>query len=116
MAFYNVNKGIGRETEFKGFSGTYIYYLAGVALGSFFLFIILYFIGLPNLVALILVVTIFLVSTLMLYRTNKKHGLNGLAQQSAKKRRKGAIQASVSPFTKIPRSHKPNADGALGER
>lgn len=109
MAFYSVNKGIGRETEFKGFSGTYIYYLAAIALGSFFLFITLYFIGLPNLVALILVVTLFGVSTLWLYRINKKHGLFGMAQQAAKRRRKGAIQASVSPFTQIPHSHKADA-------
>ena len=104
MAFYNVNKGIGKETEFRGFQGTYIYYLAGVALGSFFLFITLYFIGVPNLVAVFIVVGVFAGTTLWLYRLNRKFGLHGLSQRAAKRRRPKSVQSSVSPFRNIPRS------------
>ena len=103
MALYNVNKGIGKETEFRGFQGTYIYYLAGLALGSFLLFIILYFIGVPNLVGVVGVVAFFAGATLWLFRLNKKHGLHGLSQRNAKKRRPKAIQASVGPFRNIPK-------------
>lgn len=104
MAYYSINKGIGKETEFRGFQGAYIYYLAAVALGSFFLFIGLYFIGVPNIVALIIVVAAFAGITLWLYRLNRKYGLHGLSQKAARKRRPKSVRAAVTPFRRIPTS------------
>lgn len=101
MAVYATNKGIGKETEFKGFQGTYIYYLAGIALGSFFLFIVLHFVGIPDLISIIAVIAIFFFSIIRLYQTNKKYGLHGLSQKGAKSRRPKQIKAEIAPFKSL---------------
>src|ERR1700712_3246424 len=105
MPVYITNKGIGKETEFKGFHGNYIYYMAGVALGSFFLFIFLYLIGIPALISTLVVVIVFFAGITYLYRLNKKYGLHGLVQRRAKERRPKYINAQVSPFMRINTDH-----------
>jgi hypothetical protein len=101
MASYTTNKGIGKETEFKGFQAHYIYYLAAVCLGSFMLFIILYFIGIPAIIGVIIVILSFFLTTVYLYRLNKKYGLYGLAQKRAKAKRPHYIKAGISCFKNI---------------
>ena len=110
MASYTTNKGIGKETEFKGFQAHYIYYLAAVCLGSFILFIILYFIGISAIIGVIVVILLFLLSTFYLYRLNKKYGLHGLAQQRAKAKRPTYIKAGISCFKKIATSRAVNEE------
>lgn len=108
MPSYTTNKGIGKETEFKGFQAHYIYYLAAICLGSFLLFIILYFIGIPAIIGLMVVIILFFVCIIRIYRLNKKYGLHGLAQKRAKNKRPGYIKAQISCFKNIKTSHAEN--------
>ena len=105
MPSYTTNKGIGKETEFKGFQAHYIYYFAAICLGSFLLFIILYFIGIPAIIGVMIVIVLFFVCTIRTYRLNKKYGLHGLSQKRAKQKRPSYIKAQVSCFKNIKTCH-----------
>lgn len=76
---YPINKGVGKAVEFYGLQAQYIWYLFGGLVANFILFAIIYFIGVPPLMA----VGIFLVSTgvicFYIFSMGKKHGEHGLS-------------------------------------
>lgn len=45
MGEYQVNKGVGREVEFKGLTAQYLFIFAGGLLGVFILFVVMYMAG-----------------------------------------------------------------------
>ncbi len=45
MARYEINKGIGRNPEFKGLKSQYLFLFAGGLLGIFILFVVMYMAG-----------------------------------------------------------------------
>ena len=52
MAWYNINKGIGKQVEFKGLRAQYLFIFAGGLLGVFILFVAMYLLGVPTAVCI----------------------------------------------------------------
>src|ERR1017187_440478 len=89
---YNINKGVNRSIEFKGFKAQYIIYLAAGMVSLLLLFAILYVCGLNIYlcVAIILPAGIGLVLTVQ--KLSKKYGEHGLLKKIAQKRLPGSIR------------------------
>lgn len=82
---YAINKGIGSSVEFQGLKAQYLFIFAGGLLGIFIFVIMLYMIGVYNIVCIVLGV---LLSTLLVWHTfslNKKYGAHGLMKVQAVK-------------------------------
>lgn len=47
---YNVNKGIGRPAEFKGLKAGYLFLFVGGLLAVFIITVVIYMIGLPQMI------------------------------------------------------------------
>lgn len=52
MAEYMINKGVGKQVEFKGLRAQYVFIFAGGLLGVFVLFVVLYMMGVPPVVCI----------------------------------------------------------------
>lgn len=50
MAEYSINKGIGKPAEFKGLKSQYLFIFAGGLLGVFIIFVIMYMIGISQVI------------------------------------------------------------------
>ena len=83
---YVINKGVNRPIEFKGLKAQYIYYLAGGLAFLLVLFSLLYIMGLP--VYLVLVLILFMGGGLFygVNRLNQLYGEYGLMKRAAHKR------------------------------
>ena len=53
MAVFEINKGVGRSVEFKGLKAQYLFIFAGGLLATFIVVVILYMIGVNQLVCLL---------------------------------------------------------------
>ncbi|MBR8758717.1 DUF4133 domain-containing protein [Porphyromonas levii] len=83
MAEWEINKGVGRSVEFKGLKAQYLFLFAGGLLGTFIVVVILYLIGVNQIVCLgigILGATIVVWQT---FAMNRKYGQYGLMKRSA---------------------------------
>lgn len=52
MAEYSINKGIGKPAEFKGLKSQYLFIFAGGLLSVFIVFVIMYMIGISQVVCI----------------------------------------------------------------
>lgn len=52
MAEYQVNKGVGREVEFKGLTAQYLFIFAGGLLAVFIVFVVMYMVGINQTVCI----------------------------------------------------------------
>ena len=52
MAEYSINKGIGKPAEFKGLKSQYLFIFAGGLLGVFIVFVIMYMIGISQIICI----------------------------------------------------------------
>lgn len=85
MASYEINKGVGRSVEFKGLKAQYLFFFAGGLLATFIVVVILFMIGVGQLLCLMVGI---LGGTLIVWKTfsmNKKYGEHGLMKLSARK-------------------------------
>lgn len=85
MASYEINKGVGRSVEFKGLKAQYLFFFAGGLLAMFIVVVILFMIGVGQLLCLMVGI---LGGTLIVWKTfsmNKKYGEHGLMKLSARK-------------------------------
>lgn len=85
MAEYSINKGIGRPAEFKGLKSQYLFIFAGGLLSVFIVFVIMYMIGIPQIVCIgfgIISAGTLVWSTFYL---NEKYGEHGLMKLQATK-------------------------------
>lgn len=80
---YKINRGINKPIEFKGLKAQYIAYLAAGLVGLLLLFAILYLIGIPTLVILLLIGTCGFVLVNYLYKYSRKYGPYGLMKEGA---------------------------------
>lgn len=83
---FEINKGIGRTVEFKGLKSQYLFLFAGGLLGTFIIVVILYLLGVSQILCIALGV---LGATLIVWQTfslNAKYGTYGLMKLSAVKR------------------------------
>lgn len=83
MAEYSINKGIGRSAEFKGLKSQYLFIFAGGLLGVFVLFVVMYMIGIDQMVCIISGVVLASVLVWGTFHLNEKYGEHGLLKLQA---------------------------------
>lgn len=54
MAEWEINKGVGRSVEFKGLKAQYLFLFAGGLLGTFIAVVVLYLLGVNQVVCLVI--------------------------------------------------------------
>lgn len=83
MAEYSINKGIGRNAEFKGLKSQYLFIFAGGLLGIFVVFVVMYMIGIGQLVCIVFGVVCASVLVWGTFYLNDKYGEYGLLKLQA---------------------------------
>ena len=81
MASWEINKGVGRTVEFKGLKAQYLFLLAGGLLATFIVVVVLYLLGVSQLLCLGIGV---LGASLLVWQTfsmNRKYGEHGLMKR-----------------------------------
>ena len=84
MAAFSINKGIGKSVEFKGLKAQYLFIFVGGLLAIFIVTVILYMVGVSQVVSIIVGVV---GATFLVWQTfslNAKYGEYGLMKRSAK--------------------------------
>ena len=84
MANFSINKGIGKSVEFKGLKAQYLFIFVGGLLGIFIITVILYMIGVSQVISIGFGVV---GATLLVWQTfalNAKYGEHGMMKHSAK--------------------------------
>ena len=84
---YEINRGIGREVEFRGLTSLYLFLFAGGLLAAFLLVVVLHLCGVPQSVY---IVSGIVTATFVVFGTfylNRKYGRWGLMKSSASRRR-----------------------------
>ena len=83
MVQYSMNKGIGRNPEFKGLKSQYLFIFVGGLLGLFVLFVIMYTIGIDQWICIGFGVTAASVLVWGTFHLNTKYGEHGLMKLQA---------------------------------
>lgn len=83
---YKINKGINQSIEFKGLKAQYIWYLGGGVVGLLILYSLMYIIGLPTVVCLVVICISGVLLVMKVYRMSHKYGEHGLMKELARKR------------------------------
>lgn len=81
MASWEINKGVGRTVEFKGLKAQYLFFFAGGLLATFIVVVVLYLLGVSQLLCLGICV---LGASLLVWQTfamNRKYGEHGLMKR-----------------------------------
>ena len=82
-----INKGIGRNVEFKGLESQYLFIFCGGLLAVFVVFVILYMAGVSQWVCIGLGVTAASAVVWLTFRLNAKYGEHGLMKLGAARMR-----------------------------
>jgi len=82
---YNINKGIGKSVEFKGLKSQYLFIFAGGLLAVFVLFVILYMIGIDQMICIGFGVIAASALVWLTFNLNAKYGEHGLMKLGAKR-------------------------------
>lgn len=80
---YIINKGVNNAIEFKGLKAQYIAYLAAGLLVLLLLFALMYFIGIPTAICLLIVITAGTGLFVFVMRYSTKYGEYGLMKEAA---------------------------------
>ena len=80
---FEINKGIGRNVEFKGLESQYLFVFAAGLLAVFVVFVILYMAGVNRWFCIALCVVSATGITLGVFRLNRKYGPHGLMKLAA---------------------------------
>ncbi|MBX2951701.1 MAG: DUF4133 domain-containing protein [Leadbetterella sp.] len=91
-SIYKINKGINQSIEFRGLKAQYIWYLGGGMVALLVLFAILYFIGIPSLICVGVVVVSGAGMIMQIYSMSSKYGEHGLMKKMAARRVPRAIR------------------------
>ena len=83
MAEYPINKGIGRNPEFKGLKSQYLFIFAGGLLGVFVLFVIMYMMGIGQWICIGFGVVSGCALVMATFRLNARYGEHGLMKLQA---------------------------------
>ena len=75
MAEYPINKGVGRQVEFKGLRAQYLFLFAGGLLAVFILVVVLYMGGVDQVACLVAGVGLGGALVALTFRLNRKYGL-----------------------------------------
>jgi hypothetical protein len=94
MPVYQINKGINKPIEFKGLKAQYIGYLGGGLVGLLVLFAIIYIIGFPVYLCIILISLLGSGLFMQVYKLSHKYGQHGLMKRSARSYLPGYLKFS----------------------
>lgn len=83
MAEYSINKGIGKPAEFKGLKSQYLFIFAGGLLGVFIVFVIMYMIGISQMICIAFGVVTAGTLVWGTFFLNDKYGEYGLMKMQA---------------------------------
>lgn len=83
---YEINRGVNCTVEFQGIKGKFLYYMVGVVVGSFFLFVLLYTAGISSIFSLIIATLGGVGGYTYISGISKKYGIHGMAKKLAKNR------------------------------
>lgn len=81
-----INKGIGRNVEFKGLESQYLFIFCGGLLAVFVVFVILYMAGVNQWVCIGFGVASATLLVWLTFRLNARYGTHGLMKAAARKR------------------------------
>lgn len=87
MEAYNINKGIGKDVEFRGLTAQYLFLFAGGLLAVFILFVVLYLAGAGELPCIAFGVVAGTGIVWLTFHLNTKYGKNGLMKLAARRSR-----------------------------
>lgn len=87
MAEYPINKGIGRSAEFKGLKAQYLFIFAGGLLAVFVVFVIMYMVGIDQIVCIGFGVGAASVLVWQTFALNARYGEYGLMKVGASRTR-----------------------------
>ena len=95
---YSINKGVNKAIEFRGLKAQYIWWVAGIVLGSLVFYTVLYISGISGYIGI--PVTMGLAALLIgrVYRMSKRYGQYGMMKWSA---RRGVPRALVSRSRRV---------------
>ena len=85
MVEFNVNKGIGRPAEFKGLKAQYLFIFVGGLLAVFVITVVIYMIGLPQMICVGFGAVSGSVLVWATFHLNGKYGQYGLMKVQATK-------------------------------
>ncbi len=80
---YQINKGINQSIEFKGLKAQYIRYLGGGVVGLMIVFAVLFIIGIPSLLCVVLIGAAGTVMVIKIYKMSRKYGEHGMMKALA---------------------------------
>jgi hypothetical protein len=84
-SIYSINKGINKSIEFKGLKAQYIWYLGAGVFVLLILYGIMYFLGFPSLVCVIITLLSGGVLIYKIYGMSNKYGEYGLLKAGARR-------------------------------
>lgn len=82
---YSINKGIGRPAEFKGLKSQYLFIFAGGLLSVFIVFVIMYMIGIAQMICIGFGAISAGTLVWATFHLNEKYGEHGLMKLQASK-------------------------------
>jgi len=85
MALYQINKGINKPIEFKGLKAQYIGYLAVGLVLLLIGFAILYIVGVPVVLCIIIISVLGSALFYQVFKLSHKYGEHGLMKKAAKR-------------------------------
>ena len=103
MADFEINKGVGREVEFKGLRAQYLFIFAAGLLAVFVVFVIMYMAGADQWICIGFGVSAATVLVWLTFTLNRKYGSHGLMKLFAARQHPRRI-LSRKRITWIPRS------------
>jgi hypothetical protein len=99
---YQINKGINRPIEFKGFKAQYIWWLGGGLVTLLIIFTILYIIGIPPVLCVLVILIAGTGLFFHIYKLSRKYGQHGMMKELAKRSLPGVICTySRKTFTQL---------------
>jgi hypothetical protein len=90
---YQINKGINKPIEFRGFKAQYIWYLCGCFLALLILFAILYILGINAFICVGIILIGGTVSVIKIYGMSNTYGEHGMMKKRARHKVPHTIKA-----------------------
>lgn len=85
-SIYPINKGINKSIEFRGLRAQYIWYFAGLVMGSLIVFAALYILGAGTMTCLSVTGGAAAYGSIKIFGLSRKYGEHGLMKAAARKR------------------------------
>lgn len=93
MAVFEINKGVGRGVEFQGLKAQWLYLFAGGLLSVFILVVILSFVGIDQVLSIIVGLVGAILLVWQTFALNKRYGRYGLMKRRAREKQCGYLVA-----------------------